>query len=302
MKKALHIAVFLLIIPLYTCDESFTPLAENDKYFFTIYGYLDVMADTQWVRVGRVRDKIYQTDKDINATVTLINLDTGQEFSLNDSLFVIENPNTPDDYIYRNFWTLEPILPTSNYKIQVTGNDGKTSSATIQTPEIFPEPEFERPYVVVRELDHPAEVVLEWEVRNDRNGDIKRFRFPYTERAFTNPGENGKLFIRIDPAEHIPYLFRVIPDEDNLTGYGEITILSLQLKVVSAGPEWINFSELDSEVIALPDYTSNIQNGVGYFVGTVSHRLIYTTCPDDASSPIPCTLNNTDNYPYWDYP
>ncbi len=37
------------------CNRSFEPFKENNTYYFSIYGYLDVSADTQWVRVSPAR-------------------------------------------------------------------------------------------------------------------------------------------------------------------------------------------------------------------------------------------------------
>ncbi|TVQ04901.1 MAG: hypothetical protein EA359_04900 [Balneolaceae bacterium] len=45
---AFSLFTFTLFI---ACDEPFQPLLENNSAPFSIYGYLDATADTQWVRV-----------------------------------------------------------------------------------------------------------------------------------------------------------------------------------------------------------------------------------------------------------
>ncbi|MCW9705406.1 hypothetical protein [Fodinibius salsisoli] len=94
------------------CSNTFEPLQENDQYHFSIYGYLDASADTQWVRVMPVRDSLYFSPRPLDAEVTLENVATGQSVVMNDSLF---SP-LQGVYVY-NFWTKMKLEPEQTYRL-----------------------------------------------------------------------------------------------------------------------------------------------------------------------------------------
>lgn len=69
------------------CNQTFEPLQENDKYYFSIYGYLDAATDTQWVRVGPAREGINQQPDPTGIKVTLEHIQSGETVIMKDSLF-----------------------------------------------------------------------------------------------------------------------------------------------------------------------------------------------------------------------
>ncbi len=68
-SSCLFFFITSILYVLSACDSSFNPLAENNRFNFTIYATLDLSTDTQWVRVMPVRDSIFTTPKPIDAMV-----------------------------------------------------------------------------------------------------------------------------------------------------------------------------------------------------------------------------------------
>lgn len=117
------------------CDESFQPLKENDRYFFSIQGYLDVSADTQWVRITPARQQLVMPPVTPEMHVTLEELESGNITPMNDSLFIQAN-----GFHYLNFWTTMEIKPEHTYRLTAEDSLGNTSHVEVTTPEEFRAP------------------------------------------------------------------------------------------------------------------------------------------------------------------
>lgn len=64
------------------CEAPFDPFGENAIGPFSMYGYLDLNADIQWIRVTPIRQAGLAGPEPIDAVVTLEHLGTGQVVSL----------------------------------------------------------------------------------------------------------------------------------------------------------------------------------------------------------------------------
>jgi hypothetical protein len=131
----------LALLALSSCDSSFEPIQENDRYIYSIYGYLDAAADTQWVRVMPVHEKLFAGPEPIDATVTLENLESGESQVMNDSLFQY----AANTYAW-NFWTPMELEPTGTYRLTAERSDGVTSHVTVTLPESFPARSWSKPF------------------------------------------------------------------------------------------------------------------------------------------------------------
>ncbi len=89
-----------------SCDPVFEPMQENDRYFFSIYGYLDASSDTNWIRVMPIREEFLMEPETIDATVTIKDLSSETTTVMNDSLFYYG-----DNAYAWNFWTAMPLEP-----------------------------------------------------------------------------------------------------------------------------------------------------------------------------------------------
>lgn len=48
------------------CDHAFEPFAENENASFSMFRYLDVEADTQWIRISPIRQN---TIRDLSRSI-----------------------------------------------------------------------------------------------------------------------------------------------------------------------------------------------------------------------------------------
>lgn len=136
-KSIRFAACLLLFLPFCllifsSCDDSFQPIQKNNRYNFNISGYLDASADTQWVRVGTIRESIDEPPNPEGIKVTLHNLQTGETVAMNDSVFTSKN--------ILNYWTTMDIEHEQTYRIIAENVEGKSSQVTVTTPRDLPEP------------------------------------------------------------------------------------------------------------------------------------------------------------------
>ncbi|HEX6071199.1 MAG TPA: hypothetical protein VFZ18_15305, partial [Longimicrobiaceae bacterium] len=129
--------VGLLALLLVTaCDDTFTPI-EASALRYSLYGYLDASADTQWIRVSPVRPLAITSPEPLEERVTLEHLGTGRIVELRDSVFRQQalDPDLGSATFYvHNFWTTEPIAPGATYRLTVTKTGGPTAETLIEVP------------------------------------------------------------------------------------------------------------------------------------------------------------------------
>lgn len=274
-----------------SCTENFQALEENDRYPFSIYGYLDASADTQWVRVTPVREQVEATLEVPDMTVSIENLDTGNTIVMKDSLFQNRGAN------YLNFWTTEPIEHNQQYRVVAERPDGVSSEATVNVPAELPTPlviiqtAFGLPStyaVVVDGSVHVADVQSKWYVRIKTSSlDIDRtFSFSYRNEADTIETYGGAYSYMLRPADELKEIEKqlLLPDD------GELEVVHRQIFVASTGSEWVSgVSSLDDLTYALPETFSNIENGVGFLTGIDSKYVPYESCENEGQTDIvPC--------------
>lgn len=294
MKQVLILYIltmaFIAAITFNGCDQSFEPFQENDRYAFSINGYLDASVDTQWVRVMPVRHSFLLSPEPLDVTVTLEHLGTGGEMSiLNDSLFYYGQ----NAYAW-NFWTTMNLQPAQTYRLSAEGPDGSVSMVTVTLPDDFPDPVIEidleenEEYILVTGVENLADVHSSHELYHELSNVTSVFSFNHHQDSLANFSQSDRHMVLLNPSEAREYLETYI--EQN-----PYTVLQREVYVASAGPEWHFFPNLVEEVIELPDGISNVENGVGYVVGIVSKRvpwemLCFEGELDDFGQPIanPC--------------
>lgn len=282
------------------CNETFEPWQENDQYYFSIYGYLDASADTQWVRVMPVREDLLLEPGPIGAVVTLEHLEGEETVAMNDSLIEFAH----NAYAY-NFWTTMKLQPGQTYRITAERQDGKSSHAEVILP-----PDFPTPTVYRRPADprggSPLDIIYVEGVA--RLADVRIFHYIH----FTNPGEDyrvpfihiqdtlrrasGELMIEIDPREDTNMLGILLGNTPRSTFHQQIFI-------ASAGPGFHDFPSIDEKIVALPEGVSNVVNGVGYLAGLVSKTIPYESCFEDGTDTlVPCETEPyvwSETIPLW---
>lgn len=286
------LCVILLMVLLSSCDDTFEPMAENDSYFFTMYGYLDATADTQWVRVMPIREGIDQLPSLENVTVEIEHMESGIREKMSDSLF-----NFGFGAEAWNYWSTMDIEPEQSYRIIAEDADGNISTVQVTIPEDFPTP------VITTTLDDdPMEqIFFSASVEGIQNlADISVyyfvseiyspiqhvFRYPHRDSAI-NTGE-GSYAITIQHFQDIIDFSRYIhPNFQRARQLFNIT--HRQLFFASAGDDWVDFSVFDELNIMLPvGVTNNVENGFGYVTGVVSKTIPLKNCYNQNGDFEPC--------------
>lgn len=171
----------LLVLP--SCNDSFQPFQENDVYYFSIFGYLDAAADTQWVRVGTVRQHINEPPDPKGIRVTLEVLESGETVVMNDSLFASKG--------FLNYWTTMNIENEQTYRITAEHSDGKTSRVTVTTPKEIPStyitnsqnPDGANIYIDIKdEFEHIADVQSVWYVILNPETENRRRIYRFSDK------------------------------------------------------------------------------------------------------------------------
>jgi hypothetical protein len=274
----------LLIVGIFaaTCDESFEPREENTEYFFSMYGYLDATVDTQWIRLVPVRENFDPNPDQIEAEVIIRNIDTGEEAIMNDSLF---NPNPL--VVYWNFCTTMDIEPEETYEVVARLPNGETSRSMVTIPPDYPTPInaqfFGEDVLIVRGVDNVADVTAVYRVRDLFFNREYIYQFSHIRDSLQSPNSAEELFFRLDYNRDIGLIARNFPDT-------QWTVEDQQLFIASAGPEWINLYEVDEEIYTLAEGVSNIENGVGFLLGTVTKTIPWEFCYNNEGEYIACEL------------
>lgn len=290
----LYVALCLSILTLISsCEDTFEPFEENDKFFFTMYGYLDASADTQWVRVSPVRGTFDAPPEIPDMEVTLENLTDGSSIVMNKKLVQFGN-----QFNAINVWTDEKIHSGNTYRVQAINPNGMKSQVVVTVPEPFPvpklltvsipgiPPEF---FLLIDDVELLADVQSRWHYRlSTPLWEDERFHvFSLNERVSEVETEEGSYRVELTPDEEKEFIM-----ENSLVlsiPGGEIEFLENQIFVASAGPEWDeNISDLEDLIYTLPDGFSNVENGLGYMVGIFSRNIPFRTCLNEARELTAC--------------
>lgn len=280
----------ILLIPcllLTGCSESFEPWQENDRYYFSIYGYLDATADTQWVRVMPVREDFFLKPEPIDATVTLEHIESGETVALNDSLFEYSH----NAFAY-NYWTTIDLQPGHRYKLTAERSDGLYSRAAVTLPEDFPVPTVSidprsttdptpvRTTVLIEGVEQLADVKTVYRSSDNRE------MITISHLQDSSRLSSGDLQVIMDPQEDFPLLdsFFSLPPGVNTVNFLDTPDIKQHIFIASAGPDYLFFPSIDQKIIALPEGASNIVDGVGYLAGIVSKTIPYKGCYKDEST------------------
>lgn len=292
MREANSISIlwflFSGLILMAGCDNSFQPLKENNLYNFNISGYLDVSADTQWVRVGTIRESIDEPPDPTGIQVTLEDLQSGQTVIMNDSVFISQNA--------LNYWTTMQIQHGQTYLITTEGINKNTSQVTVTTPKEFP-----AVYMTISDVDgrspganiyidddveHIADVQSVWYVIVNPNTNVQRrriYRFPLRNTLKHTTAFRGSSYAFSNWGRELAQI-------DQSVGQVEASIVSRRVFIATSGPDWNeNFSSFDNLEYFLNETASNVENGLGYVVGIEAKWFLQTDClSPDESGYIPC--------------
>lgn len=280
----------LLVANVPACDPAFEGLERNDRYHFSIYGYLDSSADTQWVRVMPVREHFFSDTVPVDAVVTLRDLDSGHEEVMRDSLF-----RHGERQFTWNFWTTMPLSPGGEYRLTAERSDGEISRAVVRLPADFPAPS-----LYVPPPGPPSPMTPLPQVFAEVNDELAEALVLYCVRGISEEGEGFRRLIPVPILRHAVRLpggsttrYRItIRDadtyiENQLGDAARYHANPRQVVAAEGGPGWIDFNHLEEGVEAVPDGISNVENGTGFLGGIVSKTVPFQSCSEGGQL-VPC--------------
>jgi hypothetical protein len=281
-KSAMVMISILLLVLFFaiSCDETFNPWEENDKYHFTIHGYLDASADTQWVRIMPIRDDLLLKPGPINITVSLEHVETGENVVMNDSLFSFAHGT-----MAWNFWTTMNLQPEQTYRLTATDSDGLASKAQVTLPADYPTPLVLIEYAQGSSSEPSTATVFLEGV--ERLADVRtvygRTWFPHLKDTVRMASDHFRVVI--DLSEDLQVLSTLSPGEP----LESLIDSSARIFIASAGTDYHYFGSISEKVISLPDGVSNIEKGIGYLAGIVSKTIPIESCKaENNQNIIPC--------------
>lgn len=271
------------------CDPSAQVVEPSAEYRFSLFGTLQVAADTQVVRVEPIGDSTQVgAPEEIEASVYLENLDTGTRVALNDSLTTVGGGITK----VHNFWTTHPVQPGTNYEVSVWIDGEAVTTATATTPvepptlRHNPDTTSDQPFLLPCEYDaqgNPTPFRNTFSFRIDDVETVAAVQVRYPLR-----GENKTLtqFGYYDEVEYDDeaelYRVKVSYGRDiiSIPGAAQTCPSRTQfsqphavVKVATGGADWPSWRGVSFNTIARPDTFSNVQGGHGFVGGIYSDTL-----------------------------
>lgn len=265
------------------CEYPFEPFQENVEGPFTILGYLDLKADTQWVRVTPVRQNVSSSPDPIDAVVTLEHVESGRTVTLRDSLSVFPDPALGTAGYAHNFWTTERLEPEATYRLTALRSDGASSSAVIEMP--------------------PA---LEFSFLNfGRDNAVLKVRADhllFVEVFYTMLAADGQRAVLTDDGAAIiapdgPGIYSVFIDAGEIFPEGLKDMRRLEIRLGVARSDWPYHPDLSDLEVSLPGtMPSNVENGFGFVGGVATwkvpfHRCAFGPAPPDVVQSCTTTFN-----------
>lgn len=285
-------AALAFSLSLVACETAFEPLDDSD-YPFSMTGYLDPAADTQWIRVMPLRQTVGTSDDPVDAVVRLEELETGRTIEFNYRLRVISSPVLQDaEFNAHNFWTDEPIRIGHTYRLTAERSDGNSSGATILIPEEFTSTHirdfspgiFWRNVVRISGIPSLA-FVFQARTVPPECGYPLRVHLQYQwilERPEVAGGDYvaslawpplGKPSYVTDPPECAPF-----------------PLGPLMLRVVASASPWPFDASVTDIEFSHPSVAGNIVNGVGFVPGLLSSEFPNQSCTRLNPSLLTCEI------------
>ncbi len=247
------------------CDDSFTPF-EPGVQRLSVWGYLEVTRDTQWIRIGALRPTLASSGDSLPVQATLEDLTNGQIVRLQQTTlrFGVTSPMDSAGTTAHNFWTTLPIRPGASYHFRAQGAIASPVEAVVRVP-----------------ADYRMEVLLAQAWTNYQDS-LRLFGLPYVAFVTTTmvtvdscgAASEEDAFAPVSDTLHDPHatpVLRRMPSRR--PGCGPRYVIGRTLSVVGSGAAWAQPPNAMGDVAP-----GNITNGVGFLGGTLSKTIPYEDC------------------------
>jgi hypothetical protein len=283
------IAAALLLVP--GCgDPIVNVLKPSDQFQFSMFGVLDVAADTQVIRIEPLGDSTQiGAPRELDATVVLENLDNGEQIPLQDSVTTFGTRPT----LVHNLWTTHPIQPATSYRVAVQRNGEPVTTATTTTPSqppnlthtAFPDTALTLPCVFPVNPNNQREAANTFTVTAQDIDRIASAKVIYPIPGEPDLGPAPDAFDHLKGVEKDEDLFKISvfyrPDlvdvnpnqpppprmQDECASRQDFSSPYALVAVAAGGPDWPEWRGLSLDEIARPDSFSNVQGGTGFVGG-----------------------------------
>lgn len=259
------IPLSLVVFSSFGCDSSFVGLQENNELALSVNGFLDVHADTQWVRAMPVSPSLLPTDPAPNGTVVHITRTaTGETIALNDSLYKFDN----DTYVW-NYWTDTSIYGDEAYEVVAELPDGRQSRVIIDTPSLIPMPDAEfresHETVVVNGTVSDAIIVAEtrYIVQTLEFGCGPEREVVISHMDDLNFFSENKFYFQ---AQNRNYILRELDGVRFHINYREFFLVTMK-------EEWVDDTNLSDLERSLAGEVSNVEGGTGLVAGIARRKV-----------------------------
>ncbi|MDX1428825.1 MAG: hypothetical protein R3282_01005 [Rhodothermales bacterium] len=250
------------------CEEGVDPFIESERYF-SLFGTLDMNADTQWVRIVPIdRDILVEPGDTIDARVSMTDLVTSAQTVWTDSVFTFADGSRG-----HVFFAPVRVQPDHTYRLEVSRSDGSTSTAETTVPPL--------PAASVGEVERvifsngaveitipitwngverpPTEVQTWYRFGTTARSNFEDLRIDYpTADGSTDAG--WQIVARLS-SDRQTIVEQIIPENFLFLGMG-MRIVVLDDQFVPPG------GVFDPDVLSQPGALSNVDNGFG-FVGSI---------------------------------
>ncbi len=254
------------------CDDSFTPFQPGVQRL-SVWGYLEVTRDTQWIRIGALRPTLASSGDSLPVQATLEDLTNGQIVRLQQTTlrFGVTSPMDSAGTTAHNFWTTLPIRPGASYHFRAQSAIANPVEAVVRVP-----------------ADYRMEVLL-GQAWNSVSGDsLVLFGLPYvafvTATTVTvdscGAGSQEETFAPVSDSVRDPHSTPVFRRGSwYIPGCGFRYVVGRTLAVVGSGSPWAQPPNPMGDVAP-----GNITNGVGFLGGTLSKTIPYEDCGYESPS------------------
>lgn len=282
MKKIYTLILSLIIISGLSCEYTFEPLQEND-YFFSMYGYLDLHSNLNWIRVSPVRETIISFEDSIEASVTLTRESTGDISDLVGYKFTrfVDGKQV----YYWNFASEVSLQGGEEYTVRATNADGESSHATIEVPQEFPIPvsqnfDESRFSSLVTGSGVEEFVILERVYRVNTARGLRIVRITEIDENMVTIDQSGNFRIVLNDYG------KVIQELGSAAV--QVSVSDAYMIIVSGNESWPESGGSDEEA-ALLDVQRNVTNGLGVVAGVAAYSISLEPCYDSNNVPEACT-------------
>lgn len=251
-------ALSLVLLAVAACDTSFDPIEPSDLVF-SMSGYLDASADTQWVRVEPFARTSDLSADPIDAEVALVLPDGSRQPMAQEVWTFVTGPA-------HLFWTVTDIVPGETYEVVARAADEAEARTTVRVPDDqavsidLVDGYANCPTLVaVRGAERLIDVQARYELRGPgREGE--RFRFS------TLPS----LDVTADGALRTRIYFGVDAEFMEISGLPGSYPVRSEVTVALGTDDWPDIEGLTLEEALRAANLGRVENGVGFVGGTVT--------------------------------